>query len=70
MIPGSAGSRLSESAGSVSLPTSKANVASRLNVTPEHFSRILHQLIDDKLIAVNGREVHILDVARLRSFGA
>lgn len=59
-----------EAACVVTLPTSKANVASRLNVTPEHFSRILHQLIDEKLITVEGREVNILDVARLRSFGA
>lgn len=48
----------------------EGNVASRPNVTPEHFSRILHQLIDEKLITVEGREVNILDVARLRSFGA
>ncbi|MEO8849797.1 MAG: Crp/Fnr family transcriptional regulator [Casimicrobiaceae bacterium] len=54
----------------VTLPTSKANVASRLNVTPEHFSRILHQLIDEKLITVEGREVTILDIGRLGSFRA
>lgn len=53
----------------VTLPTSKANVASRLNVTPEHFSRILHELIDEKLICVEGRDVNILDVARLRGHG-
>ena len=58
-----------ETACVVTLPTSKANVASRLNVTPEHFSRILHQLIDETLIAVEGRDVTILDVARLRSYG-
>ena len=32
---------------SVTLPTSKAVVASRLNVTPEHFSRILHELTSE-----------------------
>ncbi len=52
----------------VTLPTSKANVASRLNVTPEHFSRILHQLIEEKLITVEGRDVTILDIARLSSY--
>ena len=31
---------------SVTLPTSKAIVASRLNLTPEHFSRILHELAE------------------------
>ena len=51
----------------VTLPTSKAVVASRLNLTPEHFSRILHELSDAGLIAVDGRDVEIPDVARLRS---
>ena len=53
----------------VTLPTSKANVASRLNVTQEHSSRILHALIEERLITVEGREVTILDAARLRNVG-
>ena len=52
----------------VTLPTSKATVASRLNVTPEHFSRILHDLVKTGLIAVEGRDVKILDAARLRTY--
>lgn len=52
----------------VTLPTSKAIVASRLNVTPEHFSRILHELADALLVVVEGREVRILDVERLRGY--
>ncbi len=52
----------------VRLPTSKATVASRLNVTPEHFSRILHDLMKAGLIAVDGRDVRILDAERLRTF--
>jgi CRP-like cAMP-binding protein len=56
------------SAYAVTLPTSKAVVASRLNLTPEHFSRILHDLADDALISVDGREVKILDVAKLRGY--
>jgi CRP/FNR family transcriptional regulator, dissimilatory nitrate respiration regulator len=51
----------------VRLPVSKSIVASRLNLTPEHFSRILHDLAAAKLIAVEGRDVRILDVARLRA---
>ena len=51
----------------VTLPTSKAIVASRLNLTPEHFSRILHELTGAGLISVEGRDVVIQDVARLRS---
>ncbi len=52
----------------VTLPTSKAIVASRLNLTPEHFSRILHDLTEAGLIAVEGRDVAIPDVARLRNY--
>jgi CRP/FNR family transcriptional regulator, dissimilatory nitrate respiration regulator len=52
----------------VTLPTSKAIVASRLNLTPEHFSRIVHDLADAGLVAVDGREVKIVDVAKLRAY--
>jgi CRP-like cAMP-binding protein len=52
----------------VTLPTSKAVVASRLNLTPEHFSRILHDLTEARLIAVDGREVRIADIAKLRNY--
>ena len=50
----------------VRLPTSKGVVASRLNLTQEHFSRILHELSESGLIVVQGRTIHIPDVARLR----
>jgi CRP-like cAMP-binding protein len=52
----------------VKLPTAKAVVASRLNLTPEHFSRILHELADAGLIRIDGREVNILDVGKLRAY--
>jgi CRP-like cAMP-binding protein len=52
----------------VTLPTSKAIVASRLNLTPEHFSRILHDLSEAGLIAVEGRDVRILDATKLRNY--
>jgi len=52
----------------VTFPTSKAVVASRLNLTPEHFSRILHDLTEAGLISVDGRAVTILDAARLKAF--
>jgi CRP-like cAMP-binding protein len=52
----------------VSLPTSKSIAASRLNVTPEHFSRILHDLVEAGLIAVEGRNVTIVDAGRLKSY--
>lgn len=52
----------------IELPANKGVIASRLNLTPQHFSRILHDLIEDRLIAVEGRTVTILDLPRLRAF--
>lgn len=54
----------------VTLPTTKGVVASRLNLTQEHFSRILHDLSAASLIEVKGRTVQIKDVARLRRHAA
>ncbi|NJD25119.1 MAG: Crp/Fnr family transcriptional regulator [Betaproteobacteria bacterium] len=50
----------------VTLSTSKGVIASRLNLTQEHFSRILHELTELGLIVVEGRKIHIPSVARLR----
>jgi CRP-like cAMP-binding protein len=50
----------------VTLQVAKAVVASRLNLTPEHFSRILHELAQSDLIRVDGREITIPDIERLR----
>lgn len=50
----------------ISLPTSKNVLASRLNLTPEHFSRILHDLTEHGLIQVEGRSIRILDAEALR----
>lgn len=43
----------------IKLPTSKGTIASRLNLTQEHFSRILHELSVENLIQVEGRNIHI-----------
>jgi CRP-like cAMP-binding protein len=51
----------------INLHATKGVIASRLNLTQEHFSRILHQLIKVNLIEVNGREIRIPDVERLRT---
>jgi CRP-like cAMP-binding protein len=50
----------------VQLPTNKGVIASRLNLTPQHFSRILHELTEAGLLKVEGRTIHITDLARLR----
>lgn len=52
----------------VTLPASKATIASRLNLTPEHFSRILHDLAADGLIEVDGRDIVIRAAAALGAF--
>ena len=51
----------------VILPTNKGVIASRLNLTPQHFSRILHDLSQSGLVRVDGRVIHVSDVARLRA---
>ena len=51
---------------SVTLPTNKGVIASRLNLTQEHFSRILHELSEKGLIVVDGRRIGIPDVDKLR----
>jgi CRP-like cAMP-binding protein len=55
------------SALEVTLPATKGVIASRLSLTQEHFSRILHDLAARGLIEVHGRAIHIPDVARLRA---
>lgn len=50
----------------VLLTASKSVLASRLNITREHFSRILHELSQAGLIRVSGRSIRILDAVGLR----
>ncbi|MCK6411796.1 MAG: Crp/Fnr family transcriptional regulator [Azonexus sp.] len=50
----------------ITLPTNKGIIASRLNLTQEHFSRILHELSEDGLIVVEGRRIHVPCVANLK----
>jgi CRP-like cAMP-binding protein len=52
----------------VTLPATKSVIASRLNITPEHFSRILHELTEAQLIEVTGRTVRILYMEKLRTY--
>lgn len=54
----------------VSLPVSKATVASRLSLTPEYFSRVLRELEAASLIQVDKRDIRILDVRRLAEYQA
>ena len=52
----------------ISLPVSKATIASRLSLTPEYFSRVLHELEAAGLVRIDKREVHILDVQALARY--
>ena len=54
----------------VRLPAAKSVVASRLSITREHFSRVLHELTHAGLIGVSGRVIHIADPARLRAWAS
>jgi CRP-like cAMP-binding protein len=53
----------------VHLTPGKSVIASRLNMTPEHFSRILHELGNAGLVEIQGRSVRIPDLERLRAGG-
>jgi len=52
----------------VTLPTAKRLLAARLKISPEHLSRILGDLTQAGLIAVQGRTVTIPSLARLRAW--
>ncbi len=57
----------SKSALEVTLSATKGVIASRLSLTQEHFSRILHDLSARGLIEVHGRSIYMPDVAKLRT---
>jgi CRP-like cAMP-binding protein len=57
-----------ESSCTVSLPVSKATIASRLSITPEYFSRVLGELEGAGLIEVDKRDIRILDTQRLARY--
>lgn len=54
----------------VTLPVSKATIASRLSLTPEYFSRVLHELESKGLIEIDRREIRILGAKRLAEYRA
>lgn len=51
----------------IRLPLKKIDLASRLDLTPQHFSRILQDLRKKGLIAVDGQIVRVPSVERLRN---
>lgn len=49
----------------IALSVSKAELASQLHLTPEHFSRLLHELAGAGLLQVDGRRITVPDPQRL-----
>lgn len=54
----------------IRLPASKATIASRLSVSPEYFSRKLHELESAGLIRIDRRAIRIHDSKRLQAYEA
>lgn len=52
----------------ITLPSSKKAIASKFDISPEHFSRVLRRLTSTDLISVAGKQVTISDVSRLRQY--
>jgi CRP-like cAMP-binding protein len=50
------------------LPAGKNVIASRLNLTPETLSRVLHTLTEAGLITVKGRRIVVHSMERLCRF--
>ncbi|MDR0564073.1 MAG: Crp/Fnr family transcriptional regulator [Azoarcus sp.] len=55
-----------DNAFTVTLAMNKNTLASRLSMTQEHLSRILHELAELGLITVHGREIAIPNIRRLQ----
>jgi CRP/FNR family transcriptional regulator, dissimilatory nitrate respiration regulator len=51
----------------VHLPAAKQEVATKLNLTPETFSRVLRHLANEEIIQIEGRLIRVLAADRLAS---
>lgn len=60
--------REARGASEVTLPAAKRAIASQLNMSAEHLSRILRELALEGLLEVRGRKVSIPDAGRLRDW--
>ncbi|MDT4862127.1 transcriptional activator FtrB [compost metagenome] len=54
--------------GEIRFNVPKRLIASRLGIQPETFSRILHRLMDAGLIAMERRQIRVLDTPSLANY--
>lgn len=54
---------------SIDLSAPKNVIASRVSIKPETFSRILHNLVREGIISIQGKTIQAHDIERLRRFG-
>lgn len=52
----------------IALPAKKRIIASQLDLTQEHFSRILHELTAGKLLVVQGATLTVPNIEKLRAY--
>ena len=57
--------RLDRPDAGIVLPAPKKTIASLLNLTPETFSRVLRNLVEDEILSVSGRRIRIRNRAQL-----
>jgi CRP-like cAMP-binding protein len=60
-------SKVRKSAVTVTLPAVKRVVASRLGTTGETLSRVFRELNRENLLVVDGLQVHVHDISKLRA---
>ena len=60
--------RSADEASALTLPAPKRAIASKLNLSAEHLSRVMRELSLEGLIEVEGRKVRIPDPAKLRAW--
>ena len=53
----------------IELNAPKQAIASRLSITPETFSRILHTIARDGILTIHGKTIGVHSTTRLREFG-
>lgn len=52
----------------LSLDSSKKNLASRLSITPETLSRVLHKLTENNIIELDGKQIIVPDIIKYRKY--